>query len=302
MKSLQVLLVAGTHGNEINAPWLIDQWAKSPDLIETNGVKVTWVIGNPAARKEGKRYLDSDLNRSFSNDFSSLNDRELLRANELSSTYGPKGTNPCQIALDFHSTTSAMGSSVVVYGRRPSDLGLASLIQARLGLPIYLHEGDQSQTGFLVESWPCGLVIEIGPVSQSLLHSRIVRQTQIVLETCLELIAKASSGLLNYPDRLVIHKHLGSIDFPRDLSRHPSATIHPQLQGADWKPIKKGSPLFLSADGDVVSYQGNDSPIPVFINEAAYAEKNIAMSLTKREVLRFEKGWGKELNYLLGSQ
>ena len=36
---LQVLLVAGTHGNEINGIWLFEQWEKSPFLINTNGIK-----------------------------------------------------------------------------------------------------------------------------------------------------------------------------------------------------------------------------------------------------------------------
>ena len=65
MSGLQVLLVAGTHGNEINASWLMDQWDQNSDLLNTKGVKVVRVIGNPAARRLCQRYLDRDLNRSF---------------------------------------------------------------------------------------------------------------------------------------------------------------------------------------------------------------------------------------------
>ena len=75
-----------------------------------------------------------------------------------------------------------MGCSLVVYGRRYPDLAIASLLQASLGLPVYLHEGDSIQKGFLVESWPCGLVIEIGPVAQGMLHSTIVTQTKLAIE------------------------------------------------------------------------------------------------------------------------
>ena len=39
MKQLQVLLVAGTHGNEINGIWLFDEWKKSSFLINTHGIK-----------------------------------------------------------------------------------------------------------------------------------------------------------------------------------------------------------------------------------------------------------------------
>ena len=38
-------------------------------------------------------------------------------------------------------------------------------------------------------------------------------------------------------------------------------------------------------------YSCQDEVVPVFVNEAAYTEKNIAMSLTKREVWTFEKNW-----------
>ena len=68
MKKSDVLLVAGTHGNEINAPWLFEQWFKNPNLINTHGLGISRIIGNPAAFEAGRRYLDRDLNRSFQND------------------------------------------------------------------------------------------------------------------------------------------------------------------------------------------------------------------------------------------
>ena len=62
---LQVLLVAGTHGNEINGIFLFDQWEKSSFPINTHEIKTCKVIGNPEAKKAGKRYIHHDLNRSF---------------------------------------------------------------------------------------------------------------------------------------------------------------------------------------------------------------------------------------------
>jgi len=302
MAGLQLLLVAGTHGNEINAPWLIDQWTKQPDLIRTNGIKVVRQIGNPEAFRLCKRYIDRDLNRSFSWDLlnsSDSQDYEVSRAKEILCLYGSQGSIPCQIVIDVHSTTSAMGSSLVVYGRREPDLALASLIQARLGLPVYLHEGDQDQQGFLVEAWPCGLVIEIGPVPQALILAKIVHQTKLILEVCFEEIARVKSGLINYPDQLVVHRHLGSLDFPRDVNDQVEACLHPSLQGEDWKPMEKGTPLFLGPDSHVINFDGDECPIPVFINEAAYIEKHIAMSLTKRELWTFRSHWKDSLGDLI---
>ena len=126
-------------------------------------------------------------------------DRKWLSALELLSAYGPKAPKPCSLALDLHSTTAAMGSSLVVYGRRPADLALAAGVQQRLGLPVYLHEADQAQQGFLVERWPCGVVIEIGPVPQMVLTSRIVEATRLSLQACLEVVAEGLAGPVVYP-------------------------------------------------------------------------------------------------------
>ena len=161
MAASDVLVVAGTHGNELNAPWLLQQWSRQPDLINSAGLSIQRLVGNPQAQAAMRRYIDRDLNRSFRPDLleQSGGDLEMRRARELVGRFGPKGDDPCSVVLDLHSTTAAMGCSLVLYGRRPADLALAALVQGALGLPIYLHESDSAQTGFLVERWPCGLVV-----------------------------------------------------------------------------------------------------------------------------------------------
>ncbi len=301
MAGPQVLLVAGTHGNEVNGPWLIEQWSKTPNLINNYGVRFASTIGNPLAFEAGVRYLDRDLNRSFRAEFlrsTDSSDRELMRARKLLDLYGPLGRNACKIAIDIHSTTASMGSCLVIYGRRSSDLALAALVQKLIGLPVYLHEEDEAQKGFLVESWPCGLVIEVGPVAQSVLQFEIVEKTRLALEACFECIASISEGSTIYPRGLIIHRHIASFDFPRDLRGNIVGLIHPLIEGKDWQPIKAGVPLFVGADGDGICVEHDECLIPVFINEAAYAEKNIAMSLTKREFWPFDVSWKNSLEGL----
>ena len=298
MAQLQVLLVAGTHGNEINGIWLFDEWKKSSFLINTFGIKTYKVIGNPKAKQVGKRYIHQDLNRSFQEKLSlpiNSSNFEIARANELLNLYGEEGEKSCQIALDFHTTTASMGSCIVVYGRRAADLALASLIQNHLGLPIYLHESDQRQTGFLVESWPCGLVVEIGPIGQGLLNSKIISQTRLILETLMEQIYQVKNLNIFFPDKLIIHRHIKSIDFPRDDEGNINAYIHPLRQSKDWYPLKRNDELFCKFNGEIIRFEENNNYVPVFINEAAYAEKNIAMSFTKRELWNFKKEWKQSL-------
>ncbi|BEV36140.1 aspartoacylase [Synechococcus sp. M16CYN] len=302
MATCDVLIVAGTHGNEINAPWLLEQWAHQPDLIDKAGLSVRPLIGNPQARASMRRYIDRDLNRSFKTDLLQQQggDVEMQRAQYLLASHGPSGIEPCAIALDLHSTTAAMGSALILYGRRAADLALAALVQAALGLPVYLHEADSSQTGFLVECWPCGLVIEVGPVPQGVLEARIVRQTRLALETCLAALAGVRSGVARLPKHLVVHRHLGSCDLPRAEADQPQALLHHRLQGKNWVPLTRASPVFETADG--MSMQSKileDQQIPVFINEAAYAEKRIAFSLTNREVWAVKTNWLQRLAEIL---
>ncbi len=295
---LQVLLVAGTHGNEINGIFLFDQWQKSPLLINNHGIKIFTVIGNPEAQKAGKRYIHQDLNRSFQEEsFLSINSSscEVGRANELLNLYGQAGKQPCQIVLDFHTTTASMGSCLVIYGRRNADLALASLIQNKLGLPIYLHESDQKQTGFLVESWPCGLVVEIGPIGQGLLNSKIIAQTKLILESLIEQIYQISNFNLFFPDKLIIHRHIKSIDYPRDKEGKIDGYVHYLRQSKDWQELKKDDELFSKFSGETIRFEENKPYVPVFINEAAYVEKNIAMSFTKRELWDFKTEWKQSL-------
>jgi aspartoacylase len=302
MAASDVLVVAGTHGNELNAPWLLQQWNRQPDLINSAGLSIQRLVGNPQAQAAMRRYIDRDLNRSFRPDLleQSDGDLEVCRARELVGRFGPKGDEPCSVVLDLHSTTAAMGCSLVLYGRRPADLALAALVQGALGLPIYLHESDSAQTGFLVERWPCGLVVEVGPVPQGVLESRIVRQTRIAVEVCLEVLAAVRLGVMRPPRQVVVHRHLGSCDVPRGGSDQPHALIHQRLQGRDWVPLKPLDAIFQAADGTTVETPQIEHPsIPVFINEAAYAEKHIAFSLTKREVWAMEPQWVQQLGALL---
>ena len=61
--------------------------------------------------------------------------------------------------------------------------------------------------------------------------------------------------------------------------------IHPQLQFQDYQPLHPGDPMFLTFTGEVILYQGEVIVFPIFINEAAYYEKGIAMTFTKKQQL-----------------
>ena len=299
----KVLVVAGTHGNECNAPWLLDAWARLPGRLDSSGLALCPLIGNPDALAQSRRYLDRDLNRSFQPALladPAQQEREVVRARSLLADHAPEAADPCLVVIDLHSTTAAMGNCLVVYGRRPADLALAAALQQKLGLPIYLHEGDPHQNGYLAEAWPCGLVIEVGPVPQGVLTAAVVLQTAIALEATLALLAGARQGRLPQPTHLVVHRHRQSLDLPRHGNGSPAAVIHPLRQHRDWQPLRAGDPLFQATDGGTIAYSPpaglENQPVwPVFINEAAYGEKGIALSLTSRERWPVQSSWTEAL-------
>jgi aspartoacylase len=309
-KSTRVLVVAGTHGNERNGVHLLEHWLASPEQLGKPELEVVATPGNPAAIAAGRRYIDRDLNRSFVPALladPAHRELEVERAREMLRAWGPQGARPCAVVLDLHSTTAAMGNSLVVYGRRPADLALAAGLQARLGLPIYLHEKDPAQSGYLVEQWPGGLVIEVGPVPQGVVMAKVCQQTQLALDMALSLLSEAAQeGTLQLPERLVVHRHLRSLDLPRNGEGKPRARVHPLRQDRDWQPLRPGDPLFQGMDGAPLGWEpapGDPAMVwPVFINEAAYEEKGMALSLTQREEWAIPADWATALRTLMNSQ
>lgn len=53
-------------------------------------------------------------------------------------------------------------------------------------------------------------------------------------------------------------------------------------QDHDFEPLRPGEPIFKLFSGEDVLYEGNSIVYPVFINEAAYYEKNVAFLESER--------------------
>jgi aspartoacylase len=75
------------------------------------------------------------------------------------------------------------------------------------------------------------------------------------------------------------------IDYPRNEDGEIQGMIHPQLQFRDYEPLHPGDPMFMTFSGEEIVYKGNDIVYPIFINEAAYYEKGIAMHISQKELI-----------------
>ena len=67
------------------------------------------------------------------------------------------------------------------------------------------------------------------------------------------------------------------------------AMVHPSLQGKDYCELHPEQPMFLKLDGSNILYQGSQTVYPLFINESAYWEKNLAMYLTSKQTIKIKQ-------------
>lgn len=59
----------------------------------------------------------------------------------------------------------------------------------------------------------------------------------------------------------------------------------PYMQDGDFRLLHPGEPLFQTFSGETLSYRGKEPLYPFFINECAYYEKSIALSLARRRTV-----------------
>jgi aspartoacylase len=303
--NMRVCVIGGVHGNEYTGVWVIKA------MQETNAVKrleekypllsVETLFANPLAHQENRRFLDVDLNRQF--DIADLHDPnhenaeawEVQRARELEAYIGPKkpGVSPAfDVAIDLHSTTTNMGTTLIFPEGDALIAQTATYIAQRM-----------PQARILVEPLPpreyrpnvssCAahdFTIEVGPVPQGVLRHDIVIQTQKALELALEFLQKHqeddTSVLKELGDSTAVtcyhtavpgpkdHAMTGKIAWPSDDSNpnFPAWLVHPSIQNMDYSLVREGDPLFINMTGETIPYDGSHGKeiYVIFVNEAGY--------------------------------
>ncbi|MBD2691783.1 aspartoacylase [Anabaena catenula] len=283
----RVAIVGGSHGNELTGVYLVKKFHQYPNLINKTSFETLALLGNPKAIAARRRYIDKDLNRCFTVDnFQSPTSSiyEELRAKEIQQILQPQNQELVDVIMDLHTTTANMGLCIILGNMHPFLLQLAanlSLINPLV--KVYSHQ-QPSGSGFLRSLCPLGFAIEVGAVAQGILDAELFQQTEQLIYAILQYFEECNQGkipLIN--NTLTLYKSIGSVDYPRNEDGEIEAMIHPQLQFKDYEPLHPGDPLFLTFAGKDIFYQGESTVYPVFINEAAYYEKGIAMHLSQKE-------------------
>lgn len=283
----RVLIVGGTHGNEFTGVHLIKKIEQDPALARRASFETMTLFANPKAFAVNRRYIDKDLNRCFRrSDLQNLalTSYEDLRAREIDRQFGVKGETPANVIVDLHTTTSNMGLTIMV-DDHPFNLGLAAHLKLVNSLVnVYaLPESRRAASG-LPSICPFGCTIEVGPVAQSVLSAEIFQKTEALVHTVLDYLEQYNQGkILPFGQPFTFYQHVGTIDYPRNEAGEIEAMVHPQLQFKDYQPLYPGDPIFLTFEGKTLFYEDSTPIYPVFINEAAYYEKGIAMCVTEQQ-------------------
>lgn len=294
-KIRRVLLVGGTHGNELTGIYLIRRFQQSPHLVLRPSFETMMLLSNLEAIAAGVRYVDQDMNRCCDRTHLELPepaDSEVRRAQEINRRFGQSGSTPADVILDIHSTTSNMGMTLILDDHHPFKLRLAAALSAQQpDLRIYSSADSGRQQDALRSLGRFGICLEVGPVAQGILRADLFQRTEALVLQILDVLDQQNQdkrlpALQPAPAQsLTVYQYLGTVPYPRDAEGQITAMIHPQLQGRDYEELHPGNPMFLSLTGETLPYMGETTAFPVFINEAAYYEKDIAMVLTQRQHL-----------------
>jgi len=280
-----VLLVGGTHGNELTGIHLVRHWQANKMEEQFKGFRLDYLIANPAAVKENKRYLEHDLNRCFK--FVDLRDsfltsKEQLRAKTINNRFGPKGKSKTGFIIDLHTSTTNMQTNIVLTRIDRFHLQLAAYLKQELPDVVITSESELMDDHHFLESIANkGVLIEVGPIPQGTIEYDCFDSTQNAVQVCLDFVIKFNQGYdFGLDDELEIMSYHTKLTFPLDEKENITASVHPDLIGKAYPKLAKGEPVFKSFDGKDILYQGEDTYC-AFINEAAYYDQKIAMCLCR---------------------
>ncbi|PNJ38789.1 N-acyl-aromatic-L-amino acid amidohydrolase (carboxylate-forming) [Pongo abelii] len=288
----RVAVTGGTHGNEMSGICLAQHWLQAPAELQRPSFSAVPVLANPAAIAGCRRYVDHDLNRTFTSCF--LNSRptpddpyEVTRARELNQLLGPKASGRAfDFVLDLHNTTANVGTCLISKSSHEVfAMHLCRHLQLQypeLSCQVFLYQRSGEESYNLDSVAKNGLGLELGPQPQGVLRADIFSRMRTLVATVLDFIELFNQGTAFPAFEMEAYRPVGVVDFPRTEAGNLAGTVHPQLQDRDFQPLQPGAPIFQMFSGEDLLYEGESTVYPVFINEAAYYEKGVAFVQTEK--------------------
>lgn len=284
----KVAIVGGTHGNEFSGIYLLKKWRQNPAKIQRDSFEIQTVFANPQAFEANKRYLDCDMNRQFGLD--DLNNPELAnyeqsRAKAINAQLGPKGGAQSDFIIDLHNTTSNMGPSLILLKSDAFNRQMAAYVKSNMPDAVIVLEDqiEMVEHTFLCSIAEQGVIVEVGPQPQSVVRQDVLDWMEAMTGHILDFVDLYNRDEVpELPSSFEAYKYHETLKLPEDENGERIGMVHKNVQDADFKPLRNGDPIYTLFDGTEVCWDGDYKAYPHFINEAAYYDNNLAMSLAKK--------------------
>ncbi|NOI20475.1 aspartoacylase [Vibrio coralliilyticus] len=279
----QVLLVAGTHGNELTGLYLHKLIRDGHYPADRSTFEVKNVIGNPEAVERRVRFVESDLNREFST--KALSRASESKESELASKFSERyGDSQNQLIIDLHNTTSNMGATLILLSDDPFYNQMGSYVKHRMPSANILFEDRKPwhEQPYLCSVGQYGVMLEVGAQAHGALTYETLELMKNLLTAVLDFIELHNLGKAIHGTEYDAYRYLEDVAFPLDNDGMRIATVHPTICGKDFEVVKSGEPILATFNGYDVHWQGSNEVYPHFINESAYCSSNIAMALAEK--------------------
>ncbi|MGE3611388.1 MAG: aspartoacylase [Bacteriovoracaceae bacterium] len=270
----KVLIIGGTHGNEWTGITIVKHYTETLKN-EFPELDLHFIFANPEAHQLNKRFKDEDLNRAFQflNE-SRENSFEHQRAKEIKSQIA---SAPCFI-IDLHTTTSNMGSTLIVTQYNKFNLGIAAKVSQENPRTRVIGSPD-TQKKYLVSQSDYGLMIEVGPIANSIIHGQILEETLSTLKGILKSLTLKEH---ERPSSIEIYEEVEDIYYPQTENEQSNAYLHPQFQDKDFTPLIGKVFPFKNFKNEEIGLTLEEERYPIFINEAAYYPQKLAFTLCRK--------------------
>jgi len=307
----KVAIVGGTHGNETNGVHLAKHFMRNMSLVKRPSFETEVMLSNVAAIQQNTRYVEEDLNRCYllsdlQNPEKSNSSLERKRALEVDAALGPKSAESpkCDLIIDLHNTTANTGVALLM---APDDQFAHEIGHHLMGLDDSVRVvewNDQPDWPLCPSIGRSGLTFEVGACPWGCIEPALFQKSRRLVLALLDYVdqhnALITAGTAKPQEvTMKVYRSIGvSMDYPRprddgDIVGH----VHPSLQNNDFCELKDGDPLFMTFDGETVNFDRKAHKVPekydkvyaLFVNEAAYYEKKVALMLMSCGEAQFSK-------------
>ena len=274
----RVVIVGGTHGNEWTGIKIVTHYQehlkkKFPKL------RLEFIFANPDAYKKNTRFVDEDLNRAFQFLDECRTTYEHKRAREIRTIIHRE---PC-LVLDLHTTTSKMGNTLILPHYHALNLSLCAKL-SRIFKDCRVIGAPDPGKKYLASQSEFGIILEVGPVANSVVDAIPLESTLSLIESILEEMSDPKSTEI---DSLELYEETQDIPYPTNEKGDLSAYINSEFQEKNFEAINGDYTPFKSFQNEDIGMKTGESLHPIFINEAAYYPQKLAFTLCRKRTLNF---------------